>query len=79
MASDTLNKGGTYSHTFTTPGTYDYYCTIHPYMKASVEVGGQGQSQTQNQPQQNQGQNQGQNQVEVRIRASTRANNRDSW
>ena len=60
LASDTLNKGGTYSHTFTTPGTYDYYCTIHPYMKASVEVGSQGQSQTQNQPQQNQGQNQGQ-------------------
>ncbi len=29
---------GTYSHTFNTPGTFPYHCTIHPYMKATVIV-----------------------------------------
>jgi plastocyanin len=27
-----------YRHTFTTPGTYTYYCTLHPNMKATVVV-----------------------------------------
>ncbi len=30
--------GDTYSHTFTAPGTYSYYCTIHPWMKGTVVV-----------------------------------------
>lgn len=29
---------GTYRHTFTKPGTYSYYCTLHPNMKATVVV-----------------------------------------
>lgn len=28
-ASATLNAGATFSHTFTTPGTYFYFCSIH--------------------------------------------------
>ena len=28
----------TYSHTFSKPGTYDVYCTLHPNMKATVVV-----------------------------------------
>ena len=28
----------TYSFTFTTPGTYDYNCTIHPFMHGTVTV-----------------------------------------
>jgi plastocyanin len=29
---------GTYRHTFTRPGTYNYYCILHPNMKATVVV-----------------------------------------
>jgi plastocyanin len=29
---------GTYSHTFSTPGTYSYNCTIHPFMHGVVVV-----------------------------------------
>jgi uncharacterized protein (TIGR03118 family) len=36
--SSTLETGDTYSHTFTTPGTYTYHCSIHPFMKATVVV-----------------------------------------
>jgi plastocyanin len=36
--SGTINSNGTYSHQFTTAGTYSYICTIHPYMTASVVV-----------------------------------------
>jgi plastocyanin len=28
----------TYRHTFTKPGTYAVYCTLHPNMKATVVV-----------------------------------------
>src|SRR6266852_6150051 len=28
--------GGTYSFSFTTAGTYHYYCSIHPWMKGVV-------------------------------------------
>lgn len=38
LSSQTLSQGQTYSHTFNTAGTYDYYCTIHPYMKATITV-----------------------------------------
>ena len=32
------HSGGTYSHSFTAKGTYHYYCTIHPWMKAVIVV-----------------------------------------
>lgn len=30
--------GGTFDHTFSTPGTYGYHCTIHPSMKGTIVV-----------------------------------------
>jgi plastocyanin len=33
-----LNSGSTYQYTFTKPGTYNYLCTIHPFMTATVVV-----------------------------------------
>ncbi len=36
--SDLFGKGGTYSVTFDTAGTYTYKCTPHPFMKGTVEV-----------------------------------------
>jgi plastocyanin len=38
-----LNSGNilankTFTHTFTVAGTYQYHCTIHPGMKATVKV-----------------------------------------
>jgi amicyanin len=38
LNSPTFGKGKTYSHTFTTTGTYNYHCTIHPNMKATIIV-----------------------------------------
>lgn len=38
FASTKLNKGQAYSHTFRSIGKYDYACTIHPFMKASITV-----------------------------------------
>ncbi|MFB7668676.1 plastocyanin/azurin family copper-binding protein [Kitasatospora sp. NPDC056138] len=38
LQSAALATGNTYSYTFTAPGTYPYYCTIHPFMTATVEV-----------------------------------------
>lgn len=29
---------GEWSRSFATPGTYDYRCSLHPYMKGTVEV-----------------------------------------
>jgi plastocyanin len=37
-SSGLLNKGDTYSLTFTRPGTFDYVCLVHPNMKAQVVV-----------------------------------------
>jgi plastocyanin len=34
--SNVPQNGGTYSFTFTQAGTYHYYCSIHPWMKAVV-------------------------------------------
>lgn len=31
-------QGGTFSFTFTTPGTFAYHCEIHPFMKATIIV-----------------------------------------
>ncbi|MEY9991841.1 amicyanin [Streptomyces sp. V4I8] len=36
--SPMLNKGGSWSFTFTTPGAYAYYCTVHPNMTARIMV-----------------------------------------
>ena len=36
--SGVLDQGENFSYTFQDPGTYDYYCMIHPYMKAKVIV-----------------------------------------
>jgi plastocyanin len=34
----TLGQGGTYSHVFTSPGSYTYHCAIHLYMMGTVVV-----------------------------------------
>ena len=34
--SGSIAPGGTYSHTFAVAGTYNYHCSIHPGMKASI-------------------------------------------
>jgi len=36
--SGTLSAGATYSHTFTTPGTFAFKCDIHSAMQGSVTV-----------------------------------------
>jgi amicyanin len=36
--SGLLNQGQSFSYTFNTPGTYQYYCSVHPYMVATVTV-----------------------------------------
>jgi plastocyanin len=36
--SPTLNNGESFRYTFTTPGRFDYLCTIHPFMTATVVV-----------------------------------------
>jgi len=36
--SGNLNAGDVFTHTFTTPGTYQYSCSYHPWMKGTVIV-----------------------------------------
>jgi amicyanin len=36
--SGLLAQGQSFSYTFNAPGTYQYYCTVHPYMVATVTV-----------------------------------------
>ncbi|MGD2082619.1 MAG: cupredoxin family copper-binding protein [Chromatiales bacterium] len=36
--SKRLSAGEGFSHTFEEPGTYEYYCSIHPSMRGSVVV-----------------------------------------
>lgn len=38
LNSPRLNPGQTFSYTFTTAGSYDYHCAVHPMMKGSVIV-----------------------------------------
>jgi plastocyanin len=38
FSSPALAKGQTFSYTFTKAGKYDYLCSIHPFMVASVTV-----------------------------------------
>ena len=33
-----MDTNGTYSYTFTAPGTFDYICSIHPFMRGTVVV-----------------------------------------
>jgi hypothetical protein len=35
-----LNTGKSASHTFSSAGTFTYYCVVHPYMKATIVVQG---------------------------------------
>jgi plastocyanin len=36
--SELFDQGGTFNFTFTTPGTYPYFCSIHPGMTGTVIV-----------------------------------------
>jgi plastocyanin len=36
--SGMLGKNSSYSYTFTTPGTFGYFCEPHPYMVATIVV-----------------------------------------
>ena len=36
--SDVLPKGARHTQSFSTPGTYDYVCGLHPSMKGQIEV-----------------------------------------
>jgi plastocyanin len=38
FGSSPLTTGQTFTHTFTTPGTYHYHCAIHPFMHGTVVV-----------------------------------------
>ena len=36
--SSGLQRNATFSQTFSTPGTYSYHCSIHPFMKGTIVV-----------------------------------------
>ena len=38
MGSSMMQRGQSFSFTFRIPGTYQYYCTVHPSMVATVTV-----------------------------------------
>ena len=38
QAPQSLDTNDSFKHTFTKPGTYDYYCSIHPNMKGRIVV-----------------------------------------
>jgi plastocyanin len=38
FSSGSLAPNGTYSHQFSTAGTYSYYCSVHPSMTATVII-----------------------------------------
>jgi amicyanin len=37
-----LDTGDSYSYTFDKPGTYKYYCTLHPFMTGTIVVTAKG-------------------------------------
>ncbi|MFL6106298.1 MAG: cupredoxin family copper-binding protein, partial [Marmoricola sp.] len=42
FSSPNLQKGQSFTYTFTKAGTYSYYCAVHPDMTATVTVTGSG-------------------------------------
>jgi plastocyanin len=44
--SQALDTGGTFTFTFTTPGTFKYFCGLHPQMQGTIVVEGAGNSTT---------------------------------
>lgn len=36
--SEGLDSGATWQHVFSKPGTFHYFCELHPYMKATLVV-----------------------------------------
>jgi amicyanin len=38
IKSPALDTGDSYSRTFTAPGTYHYFCSLHPHMQGTVVV-----------------------------------------
>lgn len=38
IMSKPLQNNATYTHVFNQPGTYNYICSIHPYMHGSITV-----------------------------------------
>ncbi len=38
LNSPVLDTDGKYQFIFTTPGTFSYYCTVHPHMTATITV-----------------------------------------
>lgn len=38
IKSPTMQQGDTFKYTFTKPGKFEYLCTIHPFMTATVVV-----------------------------------------
>ena len=38
FGSGAIPPGGTFTHTFTSPGVYSYYCLYHPWMTGTVTV-----------------------------------------
>jgi len=47
--SSYLNAGESYLHKFNKNGTYDYYCTLYPFMKGKIIVGDTDSSSSDNQ------------------------------
>lgn len=45
LGSDALRQGQKFSYTFSAPGTYDYHCAIHPFMKGKIVVAPSGNPQ----------------------------------
>ncbi|HXZ43799.1 MAG TPA: cupredoxin domain-containing protein [archaeon] len=38
FSSAGLDEGGVFSYTFTSPGTYSYFCKLHPHMTGTIVV-----------------------------------------
>ena len=36
--SSALDTGDKFSHTFTEPGTFEYFCSLHPHMTGKIVV-----------------------------------------